>query len=174
MTSELERAATTVILFAALLTTGLSAGFFYGWQVGAIPGLGVVDAATYVRAMNGVNAEIRNTGFAAIFFGSAALMLLTLVLGARRRRTAGFAPTAAALSVYLVGTVMLTFIVHVPMNEALLERTDLSVIDVAAVRDAYQTRWNAWHLVRTAAAVLSFALLLLAAFREWNSVAAER
>lgn len=36
-----------VSLFLALMTTGLSVGFFYAWQVGAIPGLRLLDDVTY-------------------------------------------------------------------------------------------------------------------------------
>ena len=156
----------SIVLFAALLLTGLSAGFFYGWQVSAIPGLAVTDATTYVQAMNGVNSQIRNAGFAAIFFGSVVLMALVLVLKVQRWRSPGFVFTALALSVYLFGTIAITFGVHVPMNVALLEHTDFAELDIAAIRDTYESRWNTWHRVRSFAAIAAFTLLLLAVLRE--------
>ena len=153
-------------LLVALVATGLSAGFFHGWQVAIAPGLSVLDADTFVRTMNGINAEIRTVGFALVFFGSAASMALALVLRLRHRRGAGFVLTGAAFALYLVGLLAITFAVHVPMNTELMARTDLAGTGLERVRLAYESRWNAWHAVRSASAVLAFVLLALAVFSE--------
>lgn len=152
--------------FLALITTGLSAGFFYAWQVGSIPGLRLLDDVTYIQTMNAINATIRNFGFGIIFFGSFVLLLLALLSRLEQRRSLSFALLAAALLLYLVGPLFITFSVHVPLNTELLTYTDLSTLDVARIRADYQGRWNSWHLARTCAVVASFGLLLAATFTE--------
>lgn|GEM_PF-4022767 len=93
-------------------------------------------------------------------------MTLPLVLKVQRWRSPGFVLTALALSVYLFGTIAITFGMQGPMNVALLEHTEFTELDIAAIRDTYESRWNAWHRVRSFAAIAAFTLLLLAVFRE--------
>ena len=156
----------TLSLFLALVTTGLSAGFFYAWQVGSIPGLRLLDDATYVRTMNAVNSTIRNFGFGFIFFGSVVFLLVALLLRAKRWRSLSFGLLGASLSVYVFGLLFVTFSVHVPLNVELLTHTNLTSGNVAQLRSSYETSWNAWHSVRTWAGVGSFVLLLGAVFFE--------
>jgi uncharacterized membrane protein len=54
----------TIILMAAV------AGFFYAYQVSVIWGLDAVEPRVAIRAMQGINAEVRNFWFAPSFFGS--------------------------------------------------------------------------------------------------------
>ena len=162
--------AATITIFLAIITTGLSAGLFYGWQVTVIPGLRLLDDAPYIETMNSVNSTIPNAGFGITFLGSVVFMLIALGLRARQWRTFSFGLLGASLTLYLLGLLFITFSIHVPMNEDLLTYTDLSKVDVAAIRSDYETRWNAWHLVRTFAAIGSFALLLGAVFSERRSL----
>ena len=158
--------AKNITLFLALITTGLSAGFFYAWQVASIPGLRLVDDVTYIQTMNAVNSTIRNAGFGFAFFGSIVFVFVALVLRARQWRSVSFALLGSSLLVYLFGLVFITFSIHVPLNTELLTYTDLTNVDVATLRSSYETRWNAWHLVRTYAVIGSFVLLLSAVFFE--------
>ena len=153
-------------LFLALIVTGLSAGFFYAWQVSSIPGFRVIDDITYIQTMNGVNANVRNPGFGIIFFGSIVLMLFALIVRAKQWQTASFGFLTMAFIFYLCGLLLITFVIHVPMNRELLTYTDLSNVDVATIRQNYESRWNAWHLVRTIAGICSFSCLLTAVFIE--------
>lgn len=151
-------ATTTLVL--ALVTTGLSAGFFYGWQVASIPGHRLLSDVTYIQTMNAVNATIQNAGFGLIFFGSAFFIVLALTSRIRAWRSMSFILICGSLAFYMLGLMLITFGVHVPLNTELLSYADLSNVNVEAVRKNYEARWNAWHLVRTYAAVGSFVLLL--------------
>jgi len=150
------------MLFLSTIVTFLSAGFFYGWQVGPIPGFRFLDDSTYITAMNAVNANIPNTGFSVIFVGSIVFMLITLMLYRKQWQSTKFLLIFSAMLLYVFGLLLITFAVHVPLNEALLLHTDLTVIDVASVRSNYESRWNTWHVYRTSAVVLSAVLLLFA------------
>lgn len=158
------------MLLLATCTTFLSAGFFYAWQVGSIPGFRVMDDITYIQAMNAVNSNIRNAGFGFIFFGSVIFMVLTLLLHVRHWRTMKFLLVVAALVAYIFGLVAITFMVHVPLNTELLSYTDLTSVNVAMIRANYESRWNPWHLFRTIAVVISALLMLGAVWQaSWDS-----
>lgn len=148
------------ILFLATVVTFLSAGFFYAWQVSSIPGFKVMDDITYIQAMNAINGTIRNAGFGFIFFGSAIFMLLTLLLYIKHWRSIQFLLVATSLTIYLGIVILITFTVHVPLNVELLSYVDFTGLDIATIRTNYESRWNAWHVYRTIAVVISAVLML--------------
>ena len=54
-----------------------------------------------------------------------------------------------AFGLYLT-TVVITFAVHLPLNDAIKAAGDPDRIDVATVRaNFHETRWVAWNVVRT-------------------------
>lgn len=142
----------------ALLLTGAIFGFFYAYAFSAMWGLDAIDPRAAIKAMQAINSEVRNAAFMPAFlltpvalFATAALLYLT------GQKALWF---AAAGAVYLFGGLVLTVVVHIPMNEA------LAVIDVptdraatASIWAAYSPDWQTWNIVRTGA---SGAALLLA------------
>jgi len=62
-------------LTLCILTSALISGFFYAYHCSVMPGLEAADPETAIRAMQGINAVVRNASFAFSFFG-------TLVFGA--------------------------------------------------------------------------------------------
>lgn len=80
---EVLRGAT---LLTATVAMGLSAGLFYTFSVGVMPGLGRTDARTFVIAMQQINVAILNPWFLLAFLGAPAL---TIVAGALHLRADG-------------------------------------------------------------------------------------
>lgn len=148
------------ILLLAVLTSGLSAGLFYVFEVAVTPGLETVDDRTYIAAFQGINAVIRNAPFGIAFFGPIVLATLALALFRKDRRVALL--VGGGLAVYLVGVFGVTFAFHVPRNEALAAYQNLATTDLPTVRTWFEGPWNAWNLVRTIAACASFGLFCLA------------
>jgi uncharacterized membrane protein len=70
-------------------------------------------------------------------------------------------PWIAAAVVLSVLVMVITIVVHLPLNDALKAAGPPdSIADLAAVRAAFdEARWRSWNLVRTALAVLAFGLL---------------
>ncbi|MCJ1674730.1 MULTISPECIES: hypothetical protein [unclassified Rathayibacter] len=52
------------LLLAALVTSGLAAGFFYAFACAVMPGLGRTDDRAFVSAMTAINAAVQNPLFA--------------------------------------------------------------------------------------------------------------
>jgi len=150
----------TLILFGAILLTGLSAGLFYAWQVSVIPGTRKITDLAYMETMQHINREILNLGFMLIFIGS----LLMLSFGSLALYQSGgpFWLMLAAALVYLAGTFVVTGMGNVPLNNELdaLQIEKLTAEELRSFRHYYEAKWNRLHLVRTAFSLLSFMLSL--------------
>ena len=57
------------VLALCILASALISGFFYAYYCSVMPGLAATDAESAIRAMQGINAVVRNGTFAFSFFG---------------------------------------------------------------------------------------------------------
>ena len=152
----------TIIVFIAILTIGLSAGFFYGWQVSVIPGTKKVATSTYLEVMQSINREILNPQFFMIFFGCLILQIAASIV--LKSTGAPFYFMVASTLTYLVGTFLVTAFGNVPLNN-MLESIDLSTlpeIQLEELRSHFETKWNKLHTIRTYCSILSFVLAISA------------
>jgi uncharacterized membrane protein len=145
-----------IVLGAAVIAMGLLAGLFYAFDVGVMPALTAADDRTLVDAMQQM---IDLPAFPLTLLAAPALAAVALV----QARRSGSAKTArwivAGLALYTV-TVVVTFAVHIPLNEDLKEAGDPARIEnLAAVRDDFVTPWVPWNIVRTLASTAAFGCL---------------
>jgi len=151
-------------LYIGILLTGLSAGLFYSWQVSVIPGTRLTQDSTYIETMQKINRAIINPPFMLIFLGSLLMQIISVFLFWNSGLQSWF--ILAGTLVYGAGTVMVTGLGNVPLNDALdeLQLNDLSKEEISKRRQNYEIPWNRLHLIRSAFSVVSFMLLLIAAF----------
>lgn len=151
--------------YAAILLTGLSAGFFYAWAVSVIPGTKQISDKSYLEAMQSINRAIMNPGFFAIFIGSLLLLVIACVIQ-YSNDTKAFIFIVLATICYLFGTVGVTGVGNVPMNEALdaINLNNLDAKGMKNVRLTYESKWNMLHNIRTLFSVLAFVFSLLSVF----------
>lgn len=145
-----------LILLAATVTTGLSAGLFVAFSIAVMPGLRRAGDRTLIETMQQINAAILNPVFAVVFGGSLGLIVAALVLqwGGAPRPWIG-----AALVLYAVCLVV-TGVVNVPLNNALDAAGDPAAVeDPAAVRAAFEESWVTWNGVRAATSAGALAAL---------------
>ncbi|TRW97326.1 DUF1772 domain-containing protein [Paracoccus sp. M683] len=148
---------------ASLLAAGAIFGFFYAWVCSTMWGLDAGRPQMAIEAMQAMNASVRNLVFAPAFFGTPLILLATAAVA----RMAG-AQRAAVLFllaslVYLGGAFAPTFLVNVPMNEALAVVQIPDDTEQARMiwRD-YSSRWQLWNQFRTLASAASLLLVGLA------------
>ena len=148
---------------ASLVLTGLSAGLFFGWSVSVIPGTQKVDDLSYLNTMQNINREILNPGFFIVFFGSLIALGLSTYF-TYPVSTTGFSTLLIATLMYLVGSLGVTGMGNVPLNNELeaLKLAALSSQEITAFRQYYESRWNKLHQCRMLFSVLSFIMTLLA------------
>ena len=145
-----------IVLGAAVIAMGLLAGLFYAFDVAVMPALTAADDRTLVDAMQRM---IDLPAFPLTLLAAPALAAVALV----QARRSGSAKTArwilAGLALYTV-TVIVTFAVHLPLNEDLKDAGEPARIEnLAAVRDDFVTPWVAWNIVRTLALTAAFGCL---------------
>lgn len=146
--------------FAAVVLSGLMAGFFATYSISVMPGLNDAPPEIAIAAMQGINRMIRSASF---FFGFFMTPVFTAAAGlgliVARARVAGGVMLSAGL-IYAIGIIVLTANVNVPMNNA------LAVIDVAALSPGeartvwvqYMDDWSWWNHVRSLISGLCFVL----------------
>lgn len=155
----------TFVLFGAVVLTGLSAGLFYAWSVSVIPGTEKVADASYLETMKAINRGILNPAFYTIFFGSIIFLSIGSIYEYHDNKITFWLMLASSL-LYLIGTVGVTALGNVPLNNQLevLNLGELGTSKLVEFRRFYETNWNRLHLIRTVFAVTSFLLSVLAVF----------
>jgi uncharacterized membrane protein len=148
-----------IVLGGAVLAMGLLAGLYFFSAIAVMPALTAADDRTLVDAMQQMIDKIENPAFFLVLFGAPALAAVALVQARRsgQPKTAGW--IVAALALYTV-MVVITFAVHIPLNEDLKDAGDPARIDnIAEVRDDFVTPWVAWDIVRTLVTTAAFGFL---------------
>jgi uncharacterized membrane protein len=148
-----------IVLGAAAIAMGLVAGLYFFSAIAVMPALTAADDRTLVDAMQQMIDKIENPAFFLAFLGAPALSAVALV----QARSSGQAKIAgwiiAALALYTV-MVVITFAVHIPLNEDLKDAGDPARIEnIAEVRDDFVTPWVAWDIVRTLVTTAAFCSL---------------
>ncbi|GAB3134039.1 DUF1772 domain-containing protein [Microbispora hainanensis] len=150
---------------STLMTAGI-AGTFFGFSVGVMPGLNAAPASSAIDAMNAMNVKIQNPVFLAAFVlapvaaaGAGGLLLATPRSGAAW-------PFFAAAAVYVVGVLLITAAVNVPMNNALAAAAHGDPAEAAArIWADYSARWTTWNTWRAVAGAVSLLLMGYGAYR---------
>ncbi len=150
---------------SGIVMVGLMAGLFFGWMVSVIPGLSSISDHSYIVTMQSINVAIVNPAFVIPFMLTPAVLALAGLLeyraGNHRR---GWLLGVAAVT-YVVGVLGVTVGGNIPLNNS-LDAFDLqaaSATEIATQRAGYEGPWNRWHLVRTIANAVAFALAAAAA-----------
>ncbi len=152
----------------ALLGSALVGGIFFGFSSFIMKALADVSFAVGIGAMQSINVVVINPSFLGAFFGTA---MLSLVAGGLA--VAGWGSPSAAFFLggalfYLVGTILVTILGNVPLNDQLAA---VSATEPAA-RDVwkhYLGRWTMWNHVRTASAMVAALLYTLGLMQNGGS-----
>ncbi len=156
----IDRLLFTLTLSSAL-GGGLMAGFFFAFSACVMNALAHLPAAQGIAAMQSINVAVLNRWFFAVFFGTAAACALGAGSALFTLHEAGSAYLLAGSLLYLAGTVLVTIVFNVPLNEA------LAAVEPGSAKGAdlwtrYVVTWTAWNHVRTLAAFVAAALLIIA------------
>ncbi|MGH3759242.1 DUF1772 domain-containing protein [Actinophytocola sp.] len=144
-----------VVLVVATIAAGLLAGLFYAYSCSVMPGLGRGDDRTFVEGMRGINVAIVNGWFLLSFLGAPLLSGVALLLHLGAGPELWWLVAAFAC---LLAMLVITRVVHIPMNDAL----DAGGDDYAEVRARFETSWVRWNVLRTVVSVAGFGCLVTA------------
>jgi uncharacterized membrane protein len=149
------------VLVITSVGAGLIGGLFFVFSNTCMRAFDELPAAGAVAAMNSINRVILNPLFFLAFFGTALLCIVLLMgLMTRPAATSELLVVAGAL-LYLVGSIGVTMVCNVPLNNK-LAKVSPSATDMETQWRAYRGPWTRWNHVRTVACLLSAASLALA------------
>lgn len=151
------RASTTVVITLAAVSSGMLAGLFFTWSNAVLPGLTAVDPRTATQAMTSANEVIQNPAFGLLFMGALPLLLLAAVAAGLERRWLAAGLLAVGAVIVLVGVLGVTFVVNLPLNDA-LAASDGS----AQAWSDFTARWQPANVIRTVASTSTSILAVLA------------
>jgi uncharacterized membrane protein len=146
--------ATLVVL--AALGSGLIAGVFFIFSVAVMRALERVPGG--MVAMQSINVVILNPFFLGVFMGTALLSVGILIATFFEWRSSSLWLLAGAL-LYLIGSIGVTMIFNVPMNNA-LAAADPSSPEGQKVWADYLANWTRWNHVRTIASLAASAAFI--------------
>ncbi|QRM55933.1 anthrone oxygenase family protein [Sinorhizobium sp. BG8] len=152
------------VTFLAALGAGLNAGLFFIFSVCIMAAFARLAPADGIAAMNAINVVILNPWFLAVFMGTALLSVALIVLAAMHGGSALWFAAAAGIF-YLAGTIGVTMVFNVPLNDALAAADPLSRGSVA-LWERYLTAWTGWNHVRTLSALAALALFVFSYARQ--------
>lgn len=137
---------TLIIAFLNLLLLAAVFGVFFTYSNSVVPGLDHADAEKAVEAMRKINVAIINPRFLTTFTGPVVTAAASgfLLLGLDED-TSAYLFLAGAV-VYLIGCLMITGRINIPMNNALENSTST---DWQQRWADFSPRWRRWNTVRT-------------------------
>lgn len=150
------RELTIFMIFTSLLLGAAIFGFFFAWVCSTMWGLDATDPRVAIAAMQSMNASVRNAVFFPAFFLTPVTMTITAALLFNTQRGPAIAFAAGAL-IYLLGGLILTLAVNVPMNDVLAQTSIPDDQKAAAdIWRAYSQPWQFWNQIRMAASGIAF------------------
>lgn len=147
-------------LFSAL-GCGLIAGVFFAFSTFVMSALGRLQPKEGIAAMQSINITVINPWFMAAFLGTAAACIFLAISSLLKWHQPGAAYLLLGSLLYLVGTVGVTIVFNVPLNDALATVKPDSP-DGVNLWASYLTNWTNWNHIRAAAALAAAASLTIA------------
>ena len=155
-----------ILTFISILGCGLIAGIFFAFSNFVMQALAKMNPSKGVEAMQNINVTVLNPGFLATFMGTAAICLILAVSTYWRWGQPGTYYLLFGCMFYFIGTFLVTVAFNVPMNNALKGMVSTSEEASDYWSNVYLAKWTFWNHVRTAAALLGAALLILALYKQ--------
>jgi len=149
------------LTFLSSLGAGLVAGIFFAFSAFIMSALGRLPPAGGISAMQSINVVVLNPLFFAVFFGTAAACLALAIAALIAWSNASAPYLLVGSLLYLVGTILVTMLFNVPLNNRLASVSPNSS-EGAAVWTRYLSAWTAWNHIRTAASLAAAASFIIA------------
>ena len=152
---------TFFITLLAALGSGLIAGVFFVFSVAIMRALERIPPGVGMWAMQSINIYILNWMFLGVFLGTGVVCAALAIIGVVQWQPPRSVWLIAGGLIYVVGSIGVTVIFNVPMNNALMV-ADPATPEGQKLWSDYLTNWTLWNHVRTAASLAASASLIVA------------
>jgi uncharacterized membrane protein len=147
----------TLQLLAAI-GTGLTAGIFYAFSTFVMAALGRLEPRQGMSAMNAINVAVINPWFMAVFLGTPAICAVLAVWAVTQWNEPGGLMVIGASLIYIAGSLLVTMIFNVPLNNALAATASQGS---AETWDRYLNQWTRWNHLRTLLSLVAMILFII-------------
>ncbi|NEA36428.1 anthrone oxygenase family protein [Streptomyces sp. SID13031] len=152
---------TKILILVGLVGSALMGGLFFAFGTSVMSSLQRMPAGQGATAMNLINVRIQNPLFLLVFCGTALVCVALAILGFVKDSPGKWWLLAGSL-LYLVGVIVVSFAVNIPLNDQ-LAAVDPNTAAGAAEWLNYLAKWNPANNLRaitSTLAVVAFALAL--------------
>jgi uncharacterized membrane protein len=150
-----------LLLVTATTGAGLVGGIFFAFSNFVMKALAQAPTREGAEAMQRINVTVLNPLFFAVLFGTGVIALIVAVGTPNVWDAPGAVLSRIAAAFYLFGTLGVTIVRNVPLNEKLAV-TSLTDATLSSTWTHYLEAWTWWNHVRTIAALLAAALFATA------------
>ena len=153
-----------MILITTILFSGLIAGLLFSYACSVNLGLHLLSDGEYVKAIQAINSEIQNVYFFIVFIGILFLLPTATWQSFSSMNKTAFYLLLSATIIYFIGVFVVTMFGNIPLNNqmAAINLTTINNEMLAAFRNHFESYWATYHLIRTAASIISFLLIIIA------------
>ena len=142
----------------------MMAGLFCSFSNFVMKALSEIPPPKGIAAMQSINRVIVRPAFLFVFFGTGVACILVVGLGWQQLGKDALAWAIAGGVVYVLGSIVVTIVFNVPLNNR-LAAVDPESEEGAKMWEIYLVKWTRWNHVRSIATIVSTLLLILAVFR---------
>lgn len=158
----------TILEILAIIGAGLTAGIFFAFSTFVMAALARLPPDQGIAAMNSINITVINPWFFSVFFGTPIVCAILAVMALLRWSEPGAALILAGCLIYIVGSLVVTMVFNVPLNNALAAVTSAAG-EGGALWTRYLSEWTFWNTVRTIAPLLAMLLFIVAILQQRSS-----
>ncbi|WP_077604223.1 anthrone oxygenase family protein [Oceanobacillus sojae] len=153
-----------ILIFTALLGSGLIAGLFFAFSAFVMKALYRLPPEQGISAMQSINNVVLNRLFFTVFMGTSLVCILLVIISLFNWQEPNAIYILAGSLFYLLGSLLVTAVCNVPLNDALanIRATDAESLELW--KD-YYLKWTAWNHVRTISSLASSALFVFVLWR---------
>jgi uncharacterized membrane protein len=154
----------TFLTFFSALGSGLIAGLFFTFSAFGMTALARLPSAQGIVTMQSINVTILNPLFGFVFSGTALACVVLGIASLFKWGEVGAMYLLTGSLLYLVGSLLVTIVFNVPLNDA-LAAVDPNSAEGSNLWTRYISSWTAWNHIRTVATVAALASFIMA-FRQ--------
>ena len=150
-----------ILAFLCALGCGLNGGVFFAFSTFVMAGLAHLAAGDGINAMKAINVKAVTPVFMSLLFGTGVLCAITVVLALVSWGAPGSLSALLGGVTYIAGTIIVTMLGNVPLNNALARVASADAAGTA-LWARYLRDWTRWNHVRTIACTAATALFIVA------------
>lgn len=146
----------TLLLWTSALGALVIAGVFFAFSNFVMSGLARLPPSQGMAAMNSINVTVINPLFMALFLGTGLACAALVVMNISSLSDAAAVKIIAGAAIYIIGSIGVTMMFNVPLNDALAAAPG----DSAALWADFLKSWVMWNSVRGLASLAAGALFI--------------